>query len=940
MMREGNPAEMLHRSFRLISILLVVVFITALIHPALAQTGEGLQGIDPRQKAQTLLKSLSAEERVGQLFLITYKGTDIRENSQIYDLLITHHVGGVVLTADNNNFTAENTLNDVHGMISTLQTSRWVQDTGGAEPDDTGNAGNYIPLFFGISQEGDLAPNDQILEGVTSLPNLMAIGATWKPSLAQSVGSIMGRELQALGFNLYLGPSLDVLNIIRAERSEDLGTRTFGADPFWVGRMGSAYIKGLHQGSGGHLAVIAKHFPGAGGSDRPTEEEVATVRKSLDALKQIELAPFFAVTGNSADFESTADGLLVTHIRYQGFQGNIRATTRPVSLDGTSLDQLLSLPEISTWRENQGITVSDDLGSNAIRRFYDPTGVTFDARLIARNAFLAGNDLLYLNNFIAPGDPDSYTTILNTLNHFIQKYREDPAFAERVDESVLRILTLKYRLYSNFNLNQVLTSVERLSQIGTSESINFEVARQAVSLISPSAAELKLELPRPPGLRDRIVFLTDTIDQKQCSTCPVESILSETSFQQAVLRLYGPSAGGQVSSSLLSSYSFNALNLMLDDPLDQPELETDLQIATWIIVSIHQISENDPTSQAIKRLLEERPELLTNKKTIVFSFNAPYYFDTTDISKFTAYYGLYSKIPAFLDVATRVLFQELSADGALPVSVPGIAYDLITATSPDPNQVIPLYLDVPTTPSEGTSTPMPTPPTTFKIGDIIPLRTGVILDQNHHIVPDGTVVRFLFKLGGETGPIQQIEQVTAEGVASTTYRIQALGPIEISVVSEPALTSQVLQLNILEGEGGVPVFITPTSLPTLTPTPSPTPTLTPVVTETPPPSEPQAPGMGDWLLALILSWGGAVGIFFVGRRFSIRWGLRWSSLAALGGMLAFFLLILGLPGAFAWLEKAGTGGLAGIILAGIITGWLLGVGWFLLAGKAARSSPA
>ena len=72
----------------------------------------------------------------------------------------------------------------------------------------------------------------------------------------------------------------------------------------------------------GKLAVIAKNFPGRGGSDRLPDEEVATVRKSLEQLKLIELAPFFEVT-DIADTtrNSIADGLLLSHIRYQGFPG-------------------------------------------------------------------------------------------------------------------------------------------------------------------------------------------------------------------------------------------------------------------------------------------------------------------------------------------------------------------------------------------------------------------------------------------------------------------------------------------------------------------------------------------------------------------------------------------------------------------------------------------
>ncbi len=244
-------------------------------------------------------------------------------------------------------------------------------------PTPTSTPANYIPLFIGISQDGDGYPNDQILNGLTPLPDLMALGATWNPALAEQVGAVAGKELSSIGFNLYFGPSLDVLESPGSTLGNGLGASAFGGDPYWVGAMGSAYITGLHTGSNGRLMVIADHFPGRGSADRPAGGEPATVRKSLEQLKQIELAPFFSVTGNASTPESTADGLLVSHIRYQGFQGNIRSTTRPVSFDPQALSQILSLPAFATWRAAGGLMVSDDLGSQTVRQFYDPGGQSF-----------------------------------------------------------------------------------------------------------------------------------------------------------------------------------------------------------------------------------------------------------------------------------------------------------------------------------------------------------------------------------------------------------------------------------------------------------------------------------------------------------------------------------------------------------------------------------
>ncbi len=351
---------------------------------------------------------------------------------QIYDLIANHHVGGVVLQAANDNFLPQpDTISGTYQLIRALQTIE-SQATTAPQPDSTAQAGEktYVPLFIGISQEGDGAPHDQILSGLTPLPNLMAIGATWRTDLAQQVGEVMGNELSALGFNLYLGPSLDVVEEPNPSAQIDLGPRVFGGDPFWVGEMGRAYIAGLHSGSDNRMMVIAKHFPGRGASDRSPEEEVATVRKPLEQLKQVELVPFFSVT-NSTQLAELVDGLLVSHIRYQGFQGNIRATTRPVSLDAAALAAIIELQEFTTWRRNGGLVVSDALGSQAVRDFYSQSGENFLPRSVARDAFQAGNDVLYLGNITSEEpEADPYTSTLEILDFFAQQYQEDRTFAQ------------------------------------------------------------------------------------------------------------------------------------------------------------------------------------------------------------------------------------------------------------------------------------------------------------------------------------------------------------------------------------------------------------------------------------------------------------------------------------------------------------------------------
>lgn len=899
----------------------------------------------PRNQALNLLASMTPEERVGQLFLVTFKGRDVSASSLINDLIARHHIGGVILKTSNDNFTGPNsTITEAYTLTTSLQRVEFNASQKSNQPAGASRTvlPQYAPLLIGIAQEGDSYPNDQIINGLTTLPNEMAIGATWKPELAQQVGQVMGQELSALGINLLMGPSLDVLDVMHTDGSEDLGTRTFGGDPYWVGEMGKAYITGLHEGSQNHLAVIATHFPGRGGSDRLPEEEVATVRKSLEQLKQIELAPFFAVTGNAPTPLATTDGLLVSHIRYQGFQGNVRATTRPVSLDSAALGQLLKLDAFAGWRNLGGVVVSDDLGSPAVRKFYDPTGITFDARQVARTAFMAGNDLLYVDNITSKGDPDSYTTILHMLDFFAQKYREDPAFAQAVDKSAERILTLKFRLYPSFTTENVLPSQQGLNALGSAAQVSFDVARSGATLISPDQSEVSTSLTRPPDLTDRIVFITDLETGRQCTNCPDQTVLALDGLQNTILRLYGPRTGSQVLGNRLSSYSYNDLLLLLNGNLPQNSpVESDVQLANYVVFASLNLQSTRAESFALKRFLNERGDLLRNKKLIVFAFNAPYYLDATDISKLTAYYGLYSKSAAFVEIAARILFQEITPTGALPVSVPGVGYDLINATAPDSTQVIPLFLDMPEpiiTPNTA-ATAKPTAVPTFRVGDTLPLRTGAIYDHNRHTVPDGTVVRFLFTVsGGEGGTVQQIETTTLKGVARSTYRIQVPGVLDIRVTSDPALSSEILRLDVTGTKGGEVIAITPTLAETATL--AVTATATATLAQTPPllPSTMAGTGIASWLLLLAAIAAIIASVGLVGRMiYSLRWGVRLGLLAGVGGLLAY--LLLKAAGTATWRAQIGYLGMLLIVLLGAGFGSVAGWFWRRRQEQHARTIP-
>ncbi len=912
-----------------------LLLLSILINPlASVQASNPQQVATPTDQATELLNQLTPEERVGQLFLVTFQGTDVAGSTQIQDLIANHHIGGVILLAANNNFVyGENSLLQILVMNRQLQLNRW---SASQQPQINKTTGEsylpaFLPLLIGISQEGDGSPYDQIYYGMTPLPNEMAMGATWNPDLVTQAGAVLGNELRTLGINLLLGPSLDVVETPQPESGSDLGTRSFGGDPFWVGVMGRAYTAGIHNGSEGRVAVAAKNFPGAGSSDRLPEDEVATVRKSLEQLKNYDLAPFFAVTGNSPTISSTVDALLTSHIRYQGFQGdNIRATTRPVSFDAQTLNLLMGLPALSTWRSNGGLMISDSLGSRAVRRFYELASQTFDAPRVALNAFLAGNDLLYLGDITAGGDPDSYATTLRILDFFTQKYREDPVFAQRVDESVMRILTLKYRMYPRFNLSALLPPLDGVGLIGKSSQVTFDLARQAATLISPSLVELDNALPDNPNRSDHIVFITDSRVARQCSTCPEQPILGVSALQQAVLRLYGPQSGNQVLPSNLSSYAFDELQKMLDGTEKDLPIEADIRRADWIVFAMLNVTSELPASTSLKRFLAEKPTLLPQKRLVVFAFNAPYYLDATDISKITVYFALYSKSSRFVDVAARLLFGEIRPTGALPISVPGIGYDLITATSPNPNQVIPVTLDIPTPAvTEGTSTPEATPTPDIRVGNLIPVRAGIILDHNDRPVPDGTEVQFIATYGGNVSPAPQTA-TTVNGIARMMIQVTLPGALDIRVTSDPATKSDIIHFDIPQ-TNVEPGTATSTPEPTETPMPSPTATITPVVSPEAQTNPPKRPNMVDWIVAILLATTIGATFYRLSALFGyIRLGVRGGFLALIGGLIAYSYLALSLPGSMSLLKATGGWGILLTTLLGSTIGISAAWAWRMI----------
>ena len=80
----------------------IILLLSTPVQIASAQDS-GNPDSDPSEKARLLLSQLTPEERVGQLFLVTFDGAAVSPDLPIYDLIHNHHVGGIILLAKKDN---------------------------------------------------------------------------------------------------------------------------------------------------------------------------------------------------------------------------------------------------------------------------------------------------------------------------------------------------------------------------------------------------------------------------------------------------------------------------------------------------------------------------------------------------------------------------------------------------------------------------------------------------------------------------------------------------------------------------------------------------------------------------------------------------------------------------------------------------------------------
>ncbi|MDA2999807.1 MAG: glycoside hydrolase family 3 C-terminal domain-containing protein, partial [Actinomycetota bacterium] len=95
-------------------------------------------------------------------------------------------------------------------------------------------------------------PRGVVVGEATAFPVSMARGATFDPELEARVGDAIGKELRAVGADLYGGICVNLLRHPAWGRAQE----TYGEDPHHVGEMGASLTRGAQR----HVMATLKHF--------------------------------------------------------------------------------------------------------------------------------------------------------------------------------------------------------------------------------------------------------------------------------------------------------------------------------------------------------------------------------------------------------------------------------------------------------------------------------------------------------------------------------------------------------------------------------------------------------------------------------------------------------------------------------------------------------
>jgi beta-glucosidase len=230
----------------------------------------------PEERAKDLIGRMTLEEKVAQMHCVWQQ-----KNTML-------------LNADGKFDIAKARKNFPNGLG---QVGRPSDTKGGLDPYNTALLTNAIQKYF-IEETRLKIPvffHEEALHGhaavgSTSFPQPIGLAGTFNPELVERIFTLVAKEARLRGTHQVLAPVVDVAREARWGRVEE----TYGEDPYLVGEMGVAAVKGF-QGDGDftkgdRVVSTLKHMTGHGQPESGTNIAPANISERL--LREVFFYPF------------------------------------------------------------------------------------------------------------------------------------------------------------------------------------------------------------------------------------------------------------------------------------------------------------------------------------------------------------------------------------------------------------------------------------------------------------------------------------------------------------------------------------------------------------------------------------------------------------------------------------------------------------------------
>jgi beta-N-acetylhexosaminidase len=342
-------------------------------------TASPAKPIDAREQEARALRG-----QVAQLMLVTLKGL-YGPNSDDREVLTQCPPGGVVIPLIVKPQDAAEYITELRSMP--------IEKRSG------------IPLLVGANLY-DLPRHER--GGAASfaqLPSLLSISASGDMALTERLAKLTADHLSTMGFNLNLGPALDLAPTLADANGN---VQHFGSNPNFAAVAGGTIITALEANG---VLSMPMGFPGGGCNRLPRSP--ATLLTPRPRLMQEDLFPFVRAIERGAALLHVGNTLAPT----------IDAESRPASLSAAVMRDL-----IRKELRYQGVIVAGPMDAGEIKRLYDPE----QAAILALEA---GADMLYW------GEPGPHVTkAVEAIARAVEKGALD---GKKISAALERIVKLK-----------------------------------------------------------------------------------------------------------------------------------------------------------------------------------------------------------------------------------------------------------------------------------------------------------------------------------------------------------------------------------------------------------------------------------------------------------------------------------------------------------------